>query len=164
MPQLSPEERRDLLKRLNAVQGYLHLGMPMDAWEELECIPAGNRARPEVLKIRVDVCRALEKWELVAEVTRHLAKLEPEDSRHIINHAAAVRVMKGEQVAADILVNAQRRFPKDAIVAYNLACYRAATGRVAEAKELLKTAIGFDSSLRSHSLDDPDLAGLWSSI
>lgn len=164
MPQLSPEERRDLLKHLNAVQGYLHLGVPMNAWEELECIPAENRARPEVLKIRVDVCRALEKWEMVAEVTRHLAKLEPKDPRHLVNLAAAIRKTQGEQVAADILEEVKGRFPDNAVVAYNLACYKAVLGDVDEAKTLLAQSVRLDSSLRSHSLDDPDLQPLWNSI
>jgi hypothetical protein len=116
-PTLSLGERRALLKRLNAVQGYLHLGMRMDAWNELEDIPAQQRARPEVLKIRVDVCRAMQKWAIVAEVTRHLAEIEPEDARPSINWAAAVRQIEGERAAADILEEAKSRFPNEAVVA-----------------------------------------------
>lgn len=163
-PPLSLEERQDLLKRLNAVQGYLHLGMELDAWNELENIPAEQRGRPEVLKIRADVSRAMKKWELVAEVTRHLARIEPDDPRHPVNLAAAVRQIEGEQVAASILEQAKSAFPNDAVLAYNLACYRAVMGRVDEAKTLLAEAVRLDSSLRPHSLDDPDLAVLWDSI
>ena len=40
-PELLP-----ILKRLNAAVGYLNLGMPQDAWNELEEIEARDRARP----------------------------------------------------------------------------------------------------------------------
>ena len=163
-PPLSPEERQALLKHLNAVQGYLHLGMEMDAWNELENIPAEQRGRPEVLKIRADVSRSMKKWELVVEITNHLAKIEPNDPRHPVNLAAATRKIEGEQDAADILEQARSTFPNDAVLAYNLACYRAVLGRVDEAKKLLAEAVRLDSSLRPHSLDDPDLAVLWDSI
>ena len=49
---------------------YLGLGMSMDAWNELEEIDAKDRTRPEVLKLRVEVCCALEKREMMAEVSR----------------------------------------------------------------------------------------------
>ena len=54
-PPLSPEERQALFKRLNAVQGYLHLGMHMEAWNELESIEPQDRGRIEVLKARLEV-------------------------------------------------------------------------------------------------------------
>ena len=52
-------------KHLSAALGYLGLGMAQDAWNELEDIEAKDGARPEVLKVRVEVCRALESWELM---------------------------------------------------------------------------------------------------
>jgi predicted Zn-dependent protease len=163
-PTLSPDEQRDLLRSLKAVQGYLHLGMHSDAWNELENIPSEHRARPEVLKIRVDVCRAMQKWDMVVEVTKHLAHLEPDDPWHVINQAAAVRKLQGEQIAANILEEAKGQFPHNAIVAYNLACYKAVLGDVNEAKTLLAEAFTHDASLRVTSLDDPDLVGIWDSF
>jgi len=64
-------------RHLNAALGYLGLGMPMDAWNELEEVDPQHRAHPECHKVRVEVCRALEKWEMMAEVSRHLQKIEP---------------------------------------------------------------------------------------
>ena len=43
---------------------------------------------------------------------------------------------------------------------YNLACYRAVTGEVAQAEVLLAEAFTLDASLRIASLDDPDLVGV----
>ena len=138
--------------------------MEMDAWNELENTPAEQRGRPEVLKARLEVCRSLEGWELMAEIAQHLGKLEPEEAEHPINLAFAVRRFKDTQAAAKILEEAKNRFPQEATIPYNLACYRAVAGNVGEAKQLLAEAFTLDASLRMTSLDDPDLVGVWDSI
>ena len=43
-------------------------------------------ARPEVLKIRVEVCRARKQWEMMAEVSNHLRKIEPDEVSHSLDH------------------------------------------------------------------------------
>lgn len=50
--------------------------------------------------------------------------------------------------------------PDDALLAYNLACYRALAGRSGEALELLGRALPRDASLRAHARTDPDLESL----
>ena len=146
-----------LVKRLEAAQGYLGLGMAMDAWNELESIDARHRHVAEVLKVRVEVCRAFEKWELMAELCRFLARGEPDDAGHAINLAYAVRRHESVQAAAAILADALGRFPAEALIPYNLACYRAVAGKIDEAKDLLERAFEMDKRLRVTALDDPDL-------
>jgi predicted Zn-dependent protease len=164
MQSLSPDEHRDLSKRLNAAIGYLGLGMAEEAWAELEAIDARHRGMLEVLKVRLEVCRALSSWELMAEIANHLHKAEPDDPGHPIDLAFAIRRAHGEDEAAAVLEQARLSFPKEAILPYNLACYRAVRGRVAEAKQLLAEAFTLDASLRITSLDDPDLVGVWDSF
>ena len=88
MSSLPSPELLPILKRLNAAVGYLNLGMPQDAWNELEDIEAKDRARPEVLKVRVEVCRALESWEMMAEVSNHLRKIEPDEVGHSLDQGS----------------------------------------------------------------------------
>ena len=164
MQSLSPDEHRDLSKRLNAAIGYLSLGMAGEAWDELENIDARHRGMLEVLKVRLEVCRARSRWELLSEIANHLHKAEPEESGHPIDLAFAIRRAHGEDEAAAVLEQARLSFPKEAILPYNLACYRAVRGRVAEAKQLLAEAFTLDASLRITSLDDPDLVGVWDSF
>jgi hypothetical protein len=38
-----------------------------------------------IWKVQVEVARALGKWQLVGELARHLAKLEPDEPRHAAN-------------------------------------------------------------------------------
>jgi tetratricopeptide (TPR) repeat protein len=134
--------------------------MPLDAWNELEEIDADKRALKEVLNVRIEVCRALEKWEMMAEVTNRLRKIEPDEVGHPLNMAYAVRRFKSEAEAADILSLALRRYYDDALVRYNLACYWCVMGRVEEAREMLETAFKKDKSLRELAETDEDLAGM----
>jgi hypothetical protein len=46
----------------------------------------------------------------------------------------------------------RHRFPQEALLPYNLACYRAVTGNIAEAKLLLAEAFSMDTSLHITSL------------
>lgn len=161
---LTQEELRALSRHLDAAQGYLGLTLPMEAWDELEEIPARLRAMPVVLQLRINVCRALRKWELMAEIAAHLSKLQPDESSHFIDLAFAARRLRGESAALEILDQAKSRFPTDALIPYNLACYRAVGGQIDEAKQLLAEAFSLDASLRATSLDDPDLVSVWDSL
>jgi len=145
---------------LNAAIGYLGLGMPEDAWNALEEVEAKDRAHPLVLKMRVEVCRALEKWETMAELSNHLRTIEPDEVGHHLNMSYAVRRFRGEPEAADILSFALCRYYDDALVRYNLACYWCVMGRVEEAREMLETAFKKDKSLRELAETDEDLAAL----
>jgi hypothetical protein len=160
MSSLPESDFLPILKRLNAAIGYLGLGMAQEALGELEEIEAKDRARPEVMKVRVEVCRALESWEMMAEVSNHLRKIEPDDVGHPLNMSYAVRRFKGEAEAAEILSLALRHYYDDALVRYNLACYWCVMGRVEEAREMLETACKKDGSLRELAETDEDLAGL----
>lgn len=160
-PPSSPDEFQSLTRHLEAAQGYLGLNMPLDAWNELEEIEPALRATREVMAMRVEVCRALGKWEMMAEVCRFLAKNEPNEADHALNLAYAVRRHESVEAATVILEAARARFPQEALIAYNLACYRAVTGRIDEAKKLLAEAFTLDASLRLTAIDDPDLEGVW---
>jgi Flp pilus assembly protein TadD len=67
---------------------------------------------------------------------------------------------KADPTAA-ILEPAHDRFPQEALISYNLACYRAVSGRIDEAKQLLAEAFTLDPDLRITALDALDLEGIW---
>ena len=108
----------------------------------------------------MEVCRALKQWEMMAEVSNHLRKIEPDEVGHSLDQAHAARRFKSEAEAAEILSTALRRYYDDALVRYNLACYWCVMGRVEEAREMLETACKKDESLRELAETDEDLVGL----
>lgn len=60
------------LKHITAAQGYVELGMWLDAHAELEEIDAEARHVPDVLEVRALIYRALERWELMQVVANQL--------------------------------------------------------------------------------------------
>jgi len=66
--------------------------------------------------------------------------------------------------AMEILLYAQAKFPKEAAIPYNLACYYCQRGEIETAKRYLKKAFVIDLNWRLAALDDDDLRPLWDSL
>ena len=146
---------------LRAAQGFLELGDPDSAWEELELIPAEERANSLVLRMRVYIYREKKKWMEMAEVSRHLTEIDPNQSEHWTNKAWAERRHLGLTQAEQTLLQALEKFPEDALIHYNLACYACVSGRIDEGKQRLETALRIDPDLKATALEDDDLVRVW---
>ncbi len=152
------------LKHLTAAQGYVTLGMWLDANAELEEIDPEVRHVPEVLEVRVEIFRALEKWELMQTVAKALAIHDPDEPQWTVLWAFATRRADSIEHARIILVNAIERRPNVAIFHYNLACYICQLGELKKAKVRLHRAFKLDPGMRVMALDDDDLKPLWDAI
>jgi tetratricopeptide (TPR) repeat protein len=141
--------------------GYLELGMPQDAWDALEEIPAEERHLPPVLQIRLEIYRHMEKYEGMATMAEHLTKQFPEDAQYWISLAYAQRRYIDLQTAEQTLKLALGIFPDDGLIHYNLACYSCVSGRIDEGKVQLETALRLDPNLKATALEDEDLVGVW---
>jgi tetratricopeptide (TPR) repeat protein len=159
MPLESPDQ-----KFFEAACGYAQLGMYLDANEELEKVDPYKRAAPEILALRVAIYRGLEKWELMAAISKRLVEFEPNDVQWTVSFAYAIRRANSIQAAKDILLKAEPKFPKQAVIKYNLACYFCQLGDLQSAKNYLKRAFEIDPNWRLQGLEDEDLKALWDSI
>ena len=63
-----------------AAVGCVGLGMFQDANDQLENIDPFNRAAPEVLAVRMAIYQGLKKWELMQQVAKSLADVQPNDT------------------------------------------------------------------------------------
>jgi tetratricopeptide (TPR) repeat protein len=151
-------------KHLTTAQGYVELGMWLDANAELEEIDAELRHVPEVLEVRVQIYRALKKWELMQTVAKRLAIHAPDEPQWTVSWAFATRRADSIDQARIILVNAIERMSNVAIFHYNLACYLCQLGDLEEAKEALHRAFKLEPQYRVMALDDEDLKPLWDTI
>ena len=66
--------------------------------------------------------------------------------------------------AWNILLAAMVRFPKEAAISFNLACYAAQMGDLDDARDCLRHAVASDEGLKQKALEDPDLAPLWPGV
>jgi tetratricopeptide (TPR) repeat protein len=147
-----------------AATGYVELGMFLDAHAELDKIDPFNRAAPEVLALRIAIYRGLEKWELMRQIAKRLTEFQPDNIQWTISLAYATRRADSIQAAKEILLNAEPKFPKEAAIKYNLACYFCKTGDIEDAKTYLKQAFEIDLIWRHAALEDEDLKLLWDSL
>src|SRR5438309_5423284 len=97
--------------------------MFLEANTELEKIDPFNRAAPEVLAVRLAIYRGLEKWELMQEIAKRLRQFQPDNFQWTISLAYATRRAFSIDVAMEILLNAQAKFPREGAIPHNLACY-----------------------------------------
>jgi predicted Zn-dependent protease len=146
---------------VTAALGWLELGMPLDANSELEKIDPYVRHVPEVLVVRVEIYRRLERWELMATVAKKLSEYEASVPKWTILFAHALRKSGSIERAWEVLLDACTRFPMNAAVRYDLACCECQLGNIEAAKQRLKEAFELDSNLRMGVLSDPDLARVW---
>lgn len=151
-------------QRCQAAAGYAELGMLLEANSELDEIDPFNRAAPEVLAVRIEIYRGLQKWDLMQELAKRLTDFQPHDVQWMISLAYATRRADSIEAAKEVLLKAERKFPKEATIKYNLACYFCQTGEIKTAKNYLRKAFEIDLNLRIPALEDEDLKLLWDSL
>ena len=151
-------------RRLRAAQGFLELGLPLDANAELEEIDVEVRHLPEVLAVRLDVYRVLGRWEHMQAVAKRLSIHDPDEPRWILSAADATRHVESVEAAMVILCNAADRQPSVAMFHYKLACLVAGKGDMSAAKLHIGRAFELNKELRLQALDDEDLRAMWDSL
>ena len=154
------------LHHLRAAEGWIELGDFTSANEELEHIKAENRALPTVLRLRWDIYAAAKTWAAALDIAAAIIQLDPEDPLGWVHRSFALHELKQTAEARDNLLRVVDRFPLNATMRYNLACYECQLGRLEQAREWLKKAfeLGDAKELKLAALDDPDLEPLWRDI
>src|SRR2546426_672148 len=115
---------------LRGAVGWLELGNPVEAGEEIARVSAANLEHPDVLEIRWTICAESGSWDAAATVAESLVVVAPERSSGWVHRAYAVRRMRGGSLerAEKLLLAALDKFPKESVIPYNLACYAAQLG------------------------------------
>jgi len=157
---------------LSAAEGWLGLGNPLTANEELEKITAKLRSHPDVLKIRWQIYAKEERWEACVDIAKALTKLVPSESKAWIHLAYSTRQVKGGglEAAIEVLLPGVENSPKNPLFCFYLACYTAQLNRLVESTKWWDKAMeiahknGLFNKIRLMALDDPDLEPLLKGI
>lgn len=150
---LEEEEQR----HVDAAQGFVDLGMLVDADAELDRIDPFCRHLPEVLEVKVQIYSALKKWELVQVVAKSLWESDPDEPKWVAIWADALRQSEAVESAKSILLDAVEHHPTCALLHYRLACYECLLGEIEVAKTRLGHALTLDTSLRANALNEAAL-------
>ncbi len=153
---------------LRAAVGWLELGNPAEAKAELAQISAVGRKHPDVCEVQWQVCAELKLWEEGLEIARTLLETAPKRSSGWLHQAYALRRVKGGSIqrAWEALLPASDKFPKEPLIAYNLACYACQMQQTQAARDWLRRAAGIAGleRIKTMALDDSDLEPLWEEI
>lgn len=148
-------------KHLDYAQGYLGLNLLAEARAELAAISPADRAQPEVIALHVEIAMAASSWARVVTLAKKLAAATPSDERPWIAWAYALREKQRVADARDVLLRGESAINEPSpLVDYNLACYHALLGDLAEARRRLKRACSREPSWKTEAAHDPDLAVL----
>jgi predicted Zn-dependent protease len=150
----------------SAAQGWMELGCPREAVEELAKIGPAAHAHPQVLQLRWQILAKDNQWESCLAIGRTMVQADPDEPFGWINRANALFYLKRYQEAYDALWPALERFPKNPFLHYNLACYTCQLGQLSQAMEWFRNALqlGDQTKLKEMALSDPDLSPLWEEL
>ncbi|CAN5823624.1 hypothetical protein BH09VER1_BH09VER1_41510 [soil metagenome] len=135
-----------------------------DCAAALDKIPGEQKARLEVLQMRLNLHVAGKQWELGMELARHLVTVQPDDAGTWISLAYCTRRAESVEKAEEILLRALAAHPEEAMIRYNLACYASVSGQLDRAIERLKEAITLHEGMRLLAVEDEDLRPLWGMV
>ena len=153
---------------LRAAVGWIELGLISEAKHELSRLALTYRSHPDHLEVRWAVCAHEDAWDEALRIARELIHLVPDRASGWLHQAFALRRIEGGGLdkAWSALLPAYDRFPKEAVIPYNLSCYACLMNRIPEARDWLKRAVhtGGKEQIKRLALEDADLRPLWEEI
>lgn len=151
----------DWRNRLEVVQGYHELGMHAEALAELASIERESGPVTEVLAMRMALHRAEEEWAEMREVAGHLHRRQPAQPETWIWLADATRHSVSLEAARDILMEAEKAFPENPHIKFQIGCYHCRLGQISPAEAYVRAAIALDPRWGRIALGDEDVRELW---
>lgn len=142
---------------LSAVEGYLQLDMLEDAEAELARVEEVHADALPVRRLRLLVHMRSQRWQEATDLAAELCEREPNDADLFIQHALCLHETGHTEEAIKRLVQGPRSLRRSPVFYYNLGCYHARLGRLADAAILLRQSFRMDGRLARFALQDPDL-------
>lgn len=151
---------------LNAAVGWIELGNPLEAFEELEKISPQAWFHADVLIVRWVIYAKARKWEVALHVARKVVELAPERPMGWISLAYSLNELNRTPEAWRALLEAVERFPKNGAIQFNLACYACKLGKMDEARHWLARSIeaAGREKIQARVRHRPDLQVLWNEL
>jgi tetratricopeptide (TPR) repeat protein len=151
----------ELRKRFEVVQGYHELGMHADALAELARIEEEIGPHVEVLALRMAIHRTAGQWEEMRGVADVIRRLQPTQAEAWIWLADATRHSVSLEAAREILVEAEKTFPANPHIKFQIGCYHCRLGEIDPAEKYVRAAIAIDQRWNQIALADEDVRELW---
>ncbi len=144
-------------RTLLAAQGYIELDMPAEALRELDELPPLDQEIQEVLQVRLFILMRGRRWREAMEVCDRLRHADPAQTTGFIHGAFCLHELGQTREAKELLLSGPPALLREATYYYNLGCYDAVLGNLAEAQQAIETSFKMDDKFREIAKYDPDL-------
>ena len=148
-----------------AAVGWLELGNAAEARTELAQLSPAQQEHPDVLEVRWSLAAEQQRWDEALQVAQAQLRRAPKRASGWLHQAYALRRIPDGSVqkAWEALLPAFDKFPKEPIIAFNLACYACQMRQLDAARDWLQraVAIGGKEQIYEMALKDSDLEPLW---
>lgn len=151
----------DLERPLTAADGYLYLGMPFEALDELAAIDVSHQNESAVLRARIRVLLHLRRWKEAEKLSLEGSNQYPEEEEFTVQLAFALHQQAKGSEAVQVIMSAPEWIRRTGILHYNLACYEAQLGDLGAARQCILAAIEINAAFKKNAKSDPDLQRLW---
>jgi predicted Zn-dependent protease len=145
---------------IRAASGWLELGMPTDALNEIKSLPKDQRGEKIALELRLAAEMALEKWKDASETAQLLCREAVDEPDFFLSAAFCLHELGETDEARKWLLRGPDVLSEMAVFHYNMACYLWTLGEKERAQNHLAKAFEMDDSFKESALHDKDLVGI----
>lgn len=145
---------------IKAASGWLELGMPDDAMDELNGLTGVDRHSREALELKLAVQMTKESWKDAAQTALELCALARDEPDFFLSAAYCLHETGETEEARKVLLSGPRVLVEFPVYHYNMACYLWTLGEKGEAKTHLDKAVGMDEGFLDSARNDRDLVGM----
>ena len=145
---------------LRAASGWLELGMPDDALDELKLLDGEDRDGRKALELKLAAEMVKEEWKTASETARDLCKQAVDEPDFFLSAAYCLHEDGETEEAKKWLLSGPESLHEIPVFHYNMACYLWKLGEGERAKNHLAKAVDMDESFLESAKDDRDLVGM----
>ena len=149
-------------RHLDAAVGWIGLGNLSEAECEIVQVACGFRLHADVLEVKWEIDGRQERWEAAIVSAELLVENYPERCSGWLHRSYCLHELGRTLEAWNKLVPSVDRFPKEATIPYNLACYACRLGNLEQAQQWLEKAAAIRGrrAIKSLAVEDEDLVAL----
>ena len=145
---------------IRAASGWLELGLPEDALEELEGLPPADRDTRKALEVKLAAQMAKSDWKPASETAVSLCTQGVEEAEYFVSAAYCFHEIGDTEEARKWLQRGPESLSEMPVYHYNMACYLWKLGEGERARNHLAKAIEMDESFMESARHDKDLVGM----
>lgn len=145
---------------IRAASGWLELGLPDDALEELDALEGDEREDRKVLELKLSAEMAKENWKGGAETAVKLCRMAVDEADFFLSAAFCLHETGETEEARNWLLRGPEVLSEMPVYHYNMACYLWNLEEKERARNHLRKAIEMDESFGDAAKEDRDLVGM----